>query len=654
MLDQIFLPVFVAIFMTFAASGVGIMLLSILGCRALLVAREVSVWAFAIGSGVLGWVVFIFGLTEHLTSMELSAFLIFCSIGNVFFLYGKDSEILPLKPESWGRLHYLLIAVVVFVLFGDVLEAFSPAADGDSLAYHFALPKNILAAGHLVFVPRAVDATSPLLVNMAYIPPLALGGERALNLWLMISGWACAAFIYVVCLRYLSAVWSILAALIFLTTPAVLYSAGTGQVEVRLALFVLVAAFSILEVHRHGSLNFVILAGLAAGFFAGGKYTGLLFVVACGLSILYNRSWLKHGLLFGAAALIAGGQWYIWNWVNIGDPVFPMLYPILGVIDASMWDAIQHAYFEDQFFGSERGVSRNLFWFFAYPFKATFDALPQFDARRIGLGVFCAISLPFVILSIWEHRRKITSNPLVHIGVIVFIFYALWFFTGSSQRVRHLLPIFPLLFILFFTASGTWAVSSSRKAQFAIALVFILAIQIGGQALVSMKFARFLFSDETRVEFLNRNVSKFSPVPWINTNLKNTDLVVHNIRSYGYLLNPHSYLAIPSLQKLINTRPDATAPENFMNELVRLGATHILLIGSLTGADFTTEERHSPFYRLTRKLYGSGCVTIVRTFKVKEFSSRTLPTLGKAQGDKADMTQLFKVLPEKCILHENS
>ena len=49
--------------------------------------------------------------------------------------------------------------------------------------------------------------------------------------------------LFVLCRRHLGFNWSLAVTLIFLTTPAVIYGGGSGQVETRIALFVMVAAW---------------------------------------------------------------------------------------------------------------------------------------------------------------------------------------------------------------------------------------------------------------------------------------------------------------------------------------------------------------------------------------------------------------------------
>ena len=76
----------------------------------------------------------------------------------------------------------MLAGVLALVLIFDLFEALAPPADADTMAYHFAIPKNFLRAGGIYFIPRVTDGAIPLLLHMTFIPPMALGGELAAKL----------------------------------------------------------------------------------------------------------------------------------------------------------------------------------------------------------------------------------------------------------------------------------------------------------------------------------------------------------------------------------------------------------------------------------------------------------------------------------------
>ncbi|MDA1323549.1 MAG: glycosyltransferase family 39 protein, partial [Proteobacteria bacterium] len=307
--------------------GLGILVLRLTGVHNRLSAGEQYTWSFAIGFGFLGWLLFFAGIFGAL-SREVLLITIAAPVPAVALL--RPTSLAKqisgdVKGSSW-----VVIGAVILVFAMDAIEVPAPATDADSIAYHFDLPRRFWEAGKVYFVPRALDGAAPLLVQMTYMVPYAFGGETALNLWTMFTGLAASLLVYTMCRRYLTPNWSFGILVVFATTPAVVYGAGSGQVEVKLAMFAIIAVMAVGEALRRNESGFVVVAGLAAGFFAGGKYFGLMFAVAVGLALLCKPGFVRRGAIYSVATIVAGFQWYWWNWLHTGDPVFPMLYPLLG------------------------------------------------------------------------------------------------------------------------------------------------------------------------------------------------------------------------------------------------------------------------------------------------------------------------------------
>ena len=603
-----------------AAVGLGAAVLRCLGVLADLKAGERACWAFAVGFGVLGWLIFFLGVAGLLERPVLLAVLV-VGAGGVALL-GRPL-VMPFEGRP-GGVNGVLVALLFVVAAFDLAEGLAPPADADSLAYHFALPKRFLAAGGLEFVPRAVDGAVPLLVQMTYVPALGLGGERALTLWTMVSGWGVGALFYTVCRRHLGVAWSLAATLVLLTTPAVLYGAGSGQVETRMALFVAVAAVSVATALRGGLLAYSALAGLMAGFYMGSKYLGVLFVVAAGVVLLAGRGWPRRGLVFAAAVGVAGSQWYAWNWTHTGDPVFPLLFGWVEYGAAGYWDQVHADRLKEVFFGGEMAVPRNPLWLLLYPFRATLMGDAVMESGRTGFGPFVFLLLPFAVAGLWRWRDRMLVSPLAPIAVLVALHYALWFFTGSSQRVRHLLPIYPMLVLCASVAATRWAAALDQKRVLGAAVAATLAVQLAGQTVFSVNYVRHVLTGENREDFLRRSVRLYPIVPWINATLSATrDRILVNDREIVYFIDIPIYLAHPEHQALIDVLPAARDPALFWRQIRDLGITHILYRHSPEG----DPEPTLGFDGLTRAIVRGDCAEVVESATVERFASRTLPNL---------------------------
>lgn len=628
--------------MTLACLGKGAVLMRILRVAPFLGRAEQWTWAFAIGYGVLGWLLFFVGVSGALNGPVLVAVVGVGLLGLVTFPGNLKAAVAENSSAPWDAWERLLLACVILSLGMDLLEGLSPPADGDSLAYHFALPKQFLEAGRIEFVPRAFDGAVPLLIQSTYMPALGLGGERALTLWTMVLGWAGGGLVYGLMRRFLNRRWALAGCLLVLTTPAILYGAGSGQVEVRMALFAGVAAFSVAEARRGGLVRFAVLGGLAAGFTAASKFTGPIFVLACGLAILFHRRWLMQGLAFAGAALVAGGQWYFWNWLHTGDPVFPLLFNWLGPEGYPYWDAAHQALVKDTLFKAEQVMRVDLLHLFAYPFVATFAGQGVLEAGRTGLGPLGVLALPFAAAAAWRFRSSLRRSSLWPVAAILAIFYLVWFMTGSSQRVRHLVPLYPLLVIVVLTAAEHWARASRMLRPLSGLVALVLLLQLAGQAVFSVSFARHVFSGESRQAFLHRSVTHHDVVPWINANLSKQDRVLVWQRWLNYLFEAPYFYAHFATEVQVDVNPEADDPLRLLAQLRSQGITHLLSPHRKDETPATAPPAKGLF--LWRALEKMGCLERVAEVDTQGMGSRTLPHLVHAP----TVTVVLKVRSDAC------
>jgi len=609
--------VLVVIAEAMACIGFGMAALRLLRLERELGPLEAVPFAFVIGFGVLGWLAFPLGAAGLLAGPWLAGLLALGVLG----LLARPRFPVRAAYSATGMATRVLVGLLVLVLALDLAEGLAPPGDADTLAYHFTAPKLFLEAGRIQHILRPLDGAIPYLVQMTYLPALALGGETALTLWTMLSGWMAAALLFVLCRRHLDREWSLCVTILFLTTPVVVYAAGTGQIEVRTALFVMVAAWAAARALQTGNLVFALLAGLCVGFYGGSKYLGLLFAIACGVPLLVQRRWLAHGVVYSVTALAAGFQWYLWNAVHTGDPFFPMLFQWLGRDDLVLWTKAFDAHFKETFFLIDRAVPRTPWWFVLYPFAATLDPVPVMEAKRAGMGPYGLLVLPFAVLGAWRYRGQFKGHPLFVYGAIVLLFYALWFFTGASQRVRHLLPVLPLFLLCISAAAYRYAADTHLKRPLMAACAATLALQLAGDGLFSKKYVAHLARGEGREAFLARNISLYAPVPWINGNLGPGDRLLTIERQHFYFLNVPYFFASPHTQAAVDLDPGQRDPDRLFGQLRSQGVTHALL-----PPDPAAERRRypAPFNILAE----ADCLVPLASIPSRRLGSRTLPGLG--------------------------
>ena len=506
--------------MTVACLGTGAFALSVLGLWRGMPPGERAALAFAVGFGLVGWLMFWLGTAALLAPGYLWAGAGLLSLGALKFREPAAAAPAAEKPTP---VTWMLLGLLALVLGFDTAEALAPPVDADTLAYHFELPLRFVEAGRVFFVPRATDGAIPLLVHMTYTAVLAMGragggaGDLALTGWTFVSGWAAAVLLYALARKWLGVNWALALALLFQTLPAMLYGAGSGQMEARLALFTLAAAAALIADKEGRRLAPAVLLGLAAGFYAGGKYIGPIFMAAAGLALLSTGGrWLARGCVFGITAVAIGAEWYGWNYLHTGDPLFPVLFTKLGITDNAYWTADQAATFS-AYFKAREGAVRGVLGVLAYPFTSTFFPPAEIESGRVGLGPFFAMALSAALLGLWLSRSRLRGSTLLPVAVLIGTFYLLWINFGVIPKVRHLLPISaPLLLCLLVAAVRGGGTVVLRPL--ALAFVLTLAVQTAAQGLFARSYIKRLVAGEERNAFLARVVTDYAPVPWINSN----------------------------------------------------------------------------------------------------------------------------------------
>ncbi|WNK00290.1 glycosyltransferase family 39 protein [Thalassospiraceae bacterium LMO-JJ14] len=635
------MPFLVTLWMLVAAIGGGLFILKASGLLGVLTLPERLSIGSVLGIGLIGWLAFFAGLAEVYAAPAFIGILLALSFGWMFFRSPSTGAAARLDRAS--PLEWLLIAGLLAVAAMDIMEALAPAADADSLAYHFETPRLFLAEHRIFAIPRAIDGVTQLLVQLSYGIAEGLGGKQAVPLWTLISGWSTGALLYVLARRHVARAWALAGTLILMTAPAVVYAAGTGQVEVRAAAFALLAAYgAAMAVQGAGttriSLSWVIVAGLAAGFFVGTKMTGLIFATATGLILISMQASVLRVVLYALAVLLAGSQWYIYNWTQTGDPIYPLLWQHVTLMPGFEWDAGM-AERLSRMWRHPDAIPRSLFWYVAYPLRTIIAPLPEFGAGRIGFGPAAVILAPFAIIAAFQVTAAYRST-LFKVMLCGIFFYTIWFFTTPTLLVRLILPAYPLviLCVICGTSRFTDGLTSARSVVWS-GVAFLLLIQISGQVLFTKKFADYLFSGQSKTAYLKNNIARYGAVIWLNSHLTNNDRALVTHREWLYLLDVPHFMAHPDLQTQVRLTPDANNNQVFSRQLEKAGITHVVVQDFKPGS-----SDHSLLLDHMRRLEQAGCAHPVAELDLPIFASRTLPQLQSG----TQTILVFTVKPETC------
>lgn len=215
-------------------------------------------------------------------------------------------------------------------------KTFGEISDCDSVSYHIPAPKKWLKQGFSYDFPKtekwpyleALQFNYPLHLEAIFAIPIHFGKERLSQT-----------------IHWLFALFTVLAIIFWDKTRPFTERLFQGAVFSSLPVVTHFSrlAMNDLAVCFYGYLSYLTrstwwLSGLFGGWMMACRYQGAILF---GIWMAVTRNW--KGFLLGC---LAGGGWYLKNFIEFGDPMFPYLLKQTlipqEVIDLHAWNLIRH------------------------------------------------------------------------------------------------------------------------------------------------------------------------------------------------------------------------------------------------------------------------------------------------------------------------
>ncbi len=477
--------------------------------------------------------------------------------------------------SPWERLPVAVIAVALLLY---TFEAVSPPTAADTLAYHYAYPKLVASEAGLVYVPD-VATNGPLYSHMLYALGMALADVRLAGVisWIQLAV-ACLAIVALAGALLGSRHAGLWVGSIFITLPMVADIGVAGHVDIPLMLYSLMGVWMMLEWARADRYLTAVLAGLFLGFAAGIKYYGLFTLaivpVLTMLSIVVwrripvRRIVLATGLILMVAVCVAC-PWWLRNYANTGNPLYPAFYSLFGGTD---WSASLDAAFSAFTERHKRALPVTPWMLLTLPWIVTMNG-SVLGAARNGYGLVPFLMIPTVGLAMWHNQRfrEIGIFVIVYAGLFASLWLALAF-----HRSRHLLPVVPWLLILGVGGvQGAWKWERLRPFivwPLAVGVVFQLSVTVVHGA----QFIPVALGIESSEDFTRRKTWYHDDVVWLNHTLQPGERLLHFNRLLNYPLNVDYFFASVYFQGFLDWSRTRNV-RGLSAELTALGITHLYI-----------------------------------------------------------------------------
>lgn len=396
-------------------------------------------------------------------------------------------------------------ALFVFLLpFLTVfLTTLCPPTAWDAQTYHLLIPKRLLEAGGLTYIPFNIYSNMPFNINLLYAFAMGLSGEEGVRIFAgSLSMMLLIGFLVVSSLELRKgAAAGICAALIFASSPIALYGSAEALIDVQMGFFALLGIWAFLRWSRDGNFADIFLTALFFGFLCGCKYTGFYIPLAAFIAGFFIVPKERHKFLFllpiSCGAFIL--PWLIKSLYYTGNPVYPMFFGIFGGRD---WTKGMYGFLID--WQDNIGMGRSALDYIKLPFRVFFQSNEGYKHFAGKVSFVPAI----LFLAAFFINEKRTRRLLMITAVAGFAFWAY-----GPQQTRFMLPILAIASLAggagLASLAGKIRAEKTRNTIIASAIFIIAAVGLhyNNENFLNMKNElRYVFGRQSKDDFLSRRI----------------------------------------------------------------------------------------------------------------------------------------------------
>lgn len=378
------------------------------------------------------------------------------------------------------------LILVLALVMTCVSMALVPVTARDALIHHLTLPKWWLGQGGVSTFSWFDVSYYPQLIQLAFVPLLQVFPPQGCAIYhllylIPVAGGAHALANAIgpnspPSSSHPSSSPACWAFIISISIPIFLRLASEPLVDLPLAAFCAVATTLLVQQN--------ILGGVALGLALGTKYNALPFSVFLVLMAPMLRVRLSFLAKFGSVALVVAAPWLVRNFIETGNPLFP-----LGGGHGGVGSLETRTFLYGESWAS----------LLSTPISMLFGGADD-DPRRFD-GVLSPLLLLSVI-GIWRNRTNRNVTALAGVVVAYFIVAQV----SSGARIRYLLPILPI--VIVFTAYGLRLLSARLVGLIFCAHLVWVAVYLTNR-IERIAVSKYLFSAQTRDEYLEQKLPEF-------------------------------------------------------------------------------------------------------------------------------------------------
>lgn len=491
-------------------------------------------FAFALLLGIYSYIIFTLGITGLLYKNVIILFtLVFWVVVLVWkkrrliLLFTSKVTVQPNGPRYRPTLFVLIFFLFILQIIVNLIGALGPELAFDALWYHLTLPKLYLENHKIFFIPGGLlyYSAMPQLGEMLYTAVLAFDTEILAKIIHLSFGLLTCLAIYKLERKFLSPLVSMIGVIIFYSNLVVAWESTTAYIDLIRTFFEVMALWAFIDWWQNGKRKWIALSAAMVGLSITTKLLAVgsllifsVIIIFFELKKLLSRPKIQNTLYlilntfarifaYLFIALAVPLPWFIFSYLNTGNPVYPFFTPLYTVTPEPL----------------------TIFGFFK-------EILYLFTSSPDPLSPLYFIFLPIIIFSFSKFKLEIKIIALYSILSLI-----VWYFTPRTGGGRFIIPYLPAFSILCAAAYSHIVKNTGTKytAKFLVTIIiFVSLITIGYRFAANSKYIPVLLGRQTRQEFLANHLNFafgdfYDTDNFFKENIKETDKVLllgfHNL-----------------------------------------------------------------------------------------------------------------------------
>lgn len=467
----------------------------------------------AFGLGVLSQIILIVGLFGWLTMGGIITVMAL----SLFFALGCSLSWTKQLP-AWRRPSLQALGVIAALAIAGVLAIpvfllpLYPPTDFDETMYHLAVAKIWVQAHAIIPTPYLRGQVLPHTAHALFAALMILKDDIAAQILSTVATVLTAIGLFGWGVRVRGTACGVLAAALWLGSPAALTLAGVADYHALSSLFCFAALFSLANYATEKRPVSLFLAAAFIGFAESTWPLTIYFVpvfAVAGLHFMLKERSLRPAYLILAGILLGWGPSLIRSFYYTGNPTYPLFSRVFG--SGPWWTPAELAALAAGL--HNYGLPRTIPNFLALSYSVFFT--PGKFQSAVGFSAALAVLLPFILLrSVYDRYTRWLALIMVYYVVCWFMF---------AQVIRYLLPIAPLLCVLAAT-SVFWLVDPIVRSRQRLTLILTAIISIGvwapGLCYTRQKVAEngpVPLSSKQRAKYLARRILSYRALAAANS-----------------------------------------------------------------------------------------------------------------------------------------